>query len=79
MDSKQFIDILKQKKLLRVIDTKLDVNLEIPHIAYVEAKKENQKVLLFTNPIDRGKNIQYSIPVLMNIFKQIQSLKGCCV
>ena len=68
MNSKQLTDVLQEKKLLKIIDTKLDVNLEIPHIAYVEAKKENQKVLLFTNPIDKEKNIEYSIPVLMNIF-----------
>ena len=68
MDSKKLIDELKKRKLLKIIDEKLDVNLEIPHIAYVEAKKENQKVLLFTNPIDKAKNIEYDIPVLMNIF-----------
>ena len=68
MNSNKLIHILKQKNLLRVIEEEVDVNLEIPHIAYVESKKENQKVLLFTNPIDKNKNIKYSIPVLMNIF-----------
>lgn len=63
-----FIDTLKSKNLLKIIDEKLDVNLEIPHIAYVEAKKENQKVLLFTNPIDKEKELSYSTPVLMNVF-----------
>ena len=64
----KFLDILKSQNLVRIIDEKLDVNLEIPHIAYVEAKKKNQKVLLFTNPVDKEKNREYSIPVLMNIF-----------
>ncbi len=68
MDSKKLIEELKKRDLLKVIDEKLDINLEIPHIAYIEAKKENQKVLLFTNPIDKAKNIEYDTPVLMNIF-----------
>ena len=68
MDSQKFIELLKNKNLLKIIDEKLDVNLEIPHIAYIETKKKNQKVLLFTNPIDKEKNIEYETPVLMNIF-----------
>ena len=68
MNSQKFIEILKKKNLLKIIDAQLDVNLEIPHIAYIEAKKTNQKVLLFTNPVDKEKNIEYNIPVLMNIF-----------
>jgi len=70
MTSNELIRLLKQKNLLREIDEKLDVNLEIPHIAYIEAKKENQKVLLFTNPVDKEKGIEYDIPVLMNIFNK---------
>jgi 4-hydroxy-3-polyprenylbenzoate decarboxylase len=62
------IDILKSKKLIRVIDEELDVNLEIPHVAYIEAKKSNQNVLLFTNPVDKDKGIKYSTSVVMNIF-----------
>ena len=68
MNSQKFIEILKKNNLLKIIDAQLDVNLEIPHIAYIEAKKTNQKVLLFTNPLDKEKNIKYNIPVLMNIF-----------
>ena len=68
MNSQKFIELLKKKNLLKIIDAQLDVNLEIPHIAYIEAKKTNQKVLLFTNPVDKEKNIEYNIPVLMNIF-----------
>ena len=62
--------ILKKKNLLKVIDEKLDINLEIPHIAYVETKKENQKVLLFTSPVDKEKKTEYKTPVLMNIFNK---------
>ncbi len=70
MTSNELINLLKQKNLLKEINEKLDVNLEISHIAYVEAKKENQKVLLFTNPVDKEKGIEYDIPVMMNIFNK---------
>ena len=70
MNSQKFIEILKKKNLLKVIDEKLDINLEIPHIAYVETKKENQKVLLFTSPVDKEKKTEYKTPVLMNIFNK---------
>ena len=53
---------------LKIIDDELDVNLEIPHIAYVEIKKKSPKVLLFTKPVDRERGIKYDIPVLMNLF-----------
>jgi 4-hydroxy-3-polyprenylbenzoate decarboxylase len=39
LNSEKFIRILREKNLLKIIDEKLDVNLEIPHIAYIEAKK----------------------------------------
>ncbi len=51
-----------------IIDEPLDVNLEIPHIAYAQTKKSNPKILLFTNPIDRELNKKYTMPVVMNIF-----------
>ncbi|NPA55630.1 MAG: menaquinone biosynthesis decarboxylase [Epsilonproteobacteria bacterium] len=70
MTSDEFIEILKQKSLLTVISDELDVNLEIPHIAYLQARREIPKVLLFTNPVDKAKNIKYDIPVLMNIFNK---------
>ncbi|HIP51342.1 MAG TPA: menaquinone biosynthesis decarboxylase [Campylobacterales bacterium] len=59
---------LKDNGNLKVIDEPLDVELEIPHIAYVEVKKENSRPILFTNPISKTKNIEYDMPVLMNIF-----------
>ncbi|ENY1778766.1 menaquinone biosynthesis decarboxylase [Campylobacter jejuni] len=66
---KEFIQILKENDLLRVIEEPVDVDLEIAHLAYIEAKKgEKGKVLLFKNPIDKKLNKQYKFPVLMNTF-----------
>ncbi len=62
------IQLLKQNNLLKIIDEPLDINLEIPHIAYIEVKKEDSKALLFTNPIDKKNNKTFSTPVLMNVF-----------
>jgi 4-hydroxy-3-polyprenylbenzoate decarboxylase len=62
------IQWLKENGNLKIIDEPLDVELEIPHIAYVEVKKENSRPILFTNPINKKKNINYDMPVLMNIF-----------
>lgn len=36
---KEFIQILKENDLLRVIEEPVDVDLEIAHLAYIEAKK----------------------------------------
>lgn len=66
---KEFIQILKENDLLRVIEEPVDVDLEIAHLAYMEAKKgEKGKALLFKNPIDKKLNKQYKFPVLMNTF-----------
>ncbi|MCH9739942.1 MAG: menaquinone biosynthesis decarboxylase [Epsilonproteobacteria bacterium] len=62
------VEWLKENGNLKIIDTPLDVELEIPHIAYVEVKKDDSRPLLFTNPINRNKDIEYDMPVLMNIF-----------
>lgn len=59
---------LKEHGDLKIIDEPLDVELEIPHVAYIEVKKDTSRPLLFTKPIYRSKNIAYDIPVLMNIF-----------
>ena len=59
---------LKEKGNLKVIDEPLDVELEIPHVAYIEVKKEDSRPLLFTKPINKAKGIEYDMPVLMNIF-----------
>ncbi|ECZ8678494.1 menaquinone biosynthesis decarboxylase [Campylobacter coli] len=66
---KDFIKILKNNDLLKVYEEPVDVDLEIAHLAYIEAKKgENGKALLFKNPIDKKLNKQYKFPVLMNTF-----------
>ncbi len=62
------IGFLRQSGGLKVIDEELDVNLEIPHIAYVEVKRKDSKPILFTNPVDRALGKKYDYPVLMNIF-----------
>ncbi|EAI9678838.1 menaquinone biosynthesis decarboxylase [Campylobacter coli] len=66
---KDFIKILKNNDLLKVYEEHIDVDLEIAHLAYIEAKKgENGKALLFKNPVDKRNNKQYKFPVLMNVF-----------
>ncbi|EAI1055220.1 menaquinone biosynthesis decarboxylase [Campylobacter coli] len=66
---KDFIKILKNNDLLKVYEEPVDVDLEIAHLAYIEAKKgENGKALLFKNPVDKRNNKQYKFPVLMNAF-----------
>jgi len=64
----EIIEELKNHNLLRIIDNELDVDLEIPHIAYVEIKKEDSKALLFTNPVSKRLNKKFDMPVLMNVF-----------
>ncbi len=59
---------LKENGNLKIIDEALDVELEIPHVAYVEVKKEDSRPILFTKPIHKEKGIEYDMPVLMNIF-----------
>ncbi len=59
---------LKENGNLKIIDEPLDVELEIPHVAYVEVKKEDSRPILFTKPVNRAKGIEYDMPVLMNIF-----------
>ncbi|BAF71709.1 menaquinone biosynthesis decarboxylase [Sulfurovum sp. NBC37-1] len=62
------IQWLKDNGNLKIIDEALDVELEIPHVAYVEVKKEDSRPILFTKPINKAKGIEYDMPVLMNIF-----------
>jgi len=59
---------LKENGNLKVIDEPLDVELEIPHIAYIEVKTDDSRPILFTNPINKRLDIKYDMPVLMNIF-----------
>ena len=62
------IELLRNHNLLRVIDTELDIDLEIPHLAYVEVKKEDSKALLFTKPVSKRLGKHFDMPVLMNVF-----------
>jgi len=62
------VEWLKENGNLKIIDEPLDVELEIPHIAYIEVKTDDSRPILFTKPINRAKNIEYDMPVLMNIF-----------
>lgn len=64
----RIIALLKENDLLRVIDDELDIDLEIPHLAYIEVKKEDSRALLFTNPISKRLGKRFDIPVLMNVF-----------
>lgn len=51
-----FIRFLESHNELKIIDTPLDIELEIPHLAYLEVKKKDSKALLFTHPISRNYN-----------------------
>ncbi len=63
------MDIFKSlKEYIKIIEEPLDVNLEIPHIAYIEAKKQKPNILLFINPIEKKSGKKYDMPVLMNLF-----------
>ena len=59
---------LKDNGNLKIIDEPLDVELEIPHVAYIEVKTDDSRPILFTNPVNKAKGIEYDMPVLMNIF-----------
>lgn len=62
------VEWLKENGNLKIIDEPLDVELEIPHVAYIEVKRDDSKPILFTRPISKAKGLAYEIPVLMNIF-----------
>jgi 4-hydroxy-3-polyprenylbenzoate decarboxylase len=66
---KKTIDLLKKHNELHVIDTELDIYLEIPHLAYMEVKKDGGgKALLFTNAVDKKSGKKFDEPILMNLF-----------
>jgi 4-hydroxy-3-polyprenylbenzoate decarboxylase len=62
------VEWLKANGNLKIIDEPLDIELEIPHIAYIEVKGNESRPLLFTKPISKSRGIEYDMPVLMNIF-----------
>ena len=72
INMKDVVEWLRIHANLKVIDEPLDVELEIPHVAYIEVKKAHARPLLFTKPINKAKNIEYTVPVLMNIFANKQ-------
>ncbi len=63
-----YIKLLEKNGLLKVIEDELDIDLEIPHAAYVEVKQPNSKAILFKNPISKRLNKKFNTPVLMNVF-----------
>lgn len=67
-----FLQELQKKDWLITIDEPLDIYLEIPHVAYVEAKKTSPKVLLFTHPIDKKTGKKFDMPVVMNMFASFE-------
>lgn len=69
----KWIERFKKADLIRVIEDKVDIDREIAHISYIEAKKENSKALLFTNPVD--KNGAIFPPVIANIFASFDALE----
>ena len=69
------IKLLQENGELKIIDEPLDIELEIPHIAYIEVKKSDSKALLFTNPICKRTNTKFKIPVFMNIFGSFKRLE----
>lgn len=71
----KIIELLKRENELKVITTPLDIELEIPHIAYIEVKKCDSKALLFTNPICKKTNTTFQIPVLINLFGSFRRLE----
>lgn len=72
---KDFIELLKKNDLLKIIDKEVDTELEIAHLAYIEAKKKDGKALLFTKPVNKKENKSYDFPVLMNTFCSERALK----
>ncbi|MBN2895835.1 MAG: menaquinone biosynthesis decarboxylase [Campylobacterales bacterium] len=71
-DLSHTLEALKEKGWLRVIDEPLDVYLEIPHVAYVEIKRSDSRVLLFTRPVDKARGIAFEMPVVMNMFASFE-------
>lgn len=63
---KDWIERFRKVGLLKVIDEPTDIDLEIAHASYIESKKADSKILLFTRPTDKNGN--FYPPVLTNTF-----------
>ena len=72
---KNAIKLLKENNLLKTIDDELDIYLEIPHIAYIEVKREDSKAILFTNVVDKKTGKKFDTPILMNVFCNEKAVK----
>jgi len=70
---KDAVKLLEENGLLKVIDEEVDIDLEIPHIAYIEVKKEDSKAILFNNPVCKRLDKKLSTPVLCNLFGSIKA------
>ena len=62
------IELLRENNLLKVIDEEVDIDLEIPHISYIEVKKRDSKAILFTNPISKRLDKKFDTPILTILF-----------
>ncbi len=71
-DMQSWLKRLEESGDLRVIEEPVDVDLEMAHVAYVEVKKPDSKVLLFKRPVNRAKGIEYPMPVVMNMFANFE-------
>ena len=71
----RIIKKLKENNLLKVIEEEVDIDLEIPHIAYVEVKQADSKAILFTHPISKRLNKKFTTPILMNVFGSFEATK----
>lgn len=66
---KRFIEDLKKRNEITIIDQEVDINLEMAHIAYCEVKKDNGgKALLFNKPVCKESGRKFDIPVVMNLY-----------
>jgi len=78
---KNTIKLLQKYDELQVVDTPLDIYLEIPHLAYAEVKKDGGgKALLFTHPIDSKNDKKFDTPVMMNVlgsYRRCELIFGC--
>ncbi len=72
---KNYIDILEKNGFLKVIEDELDVDLEIPHVAYVEVKQDSSKAILFKNPVSKRLGKKFDMPVLMNIYGSFEATR----
>ena len=62
-----YIKLLKDNGLLRVIEEPVDIDLEIAHASYIEVKREGSQALLFTNPVCKklGVNLPQCLQISM--------------